>query len=544
MSNDNLIPRIIETIREEPGAWQHYNNLYLVIADMPKGPDKWRHSEELKRLCGEGIADRLPIAPKLSELIRETLLMEAQGLRFDSYMQYVELFREPEKRFWLPRRKQLLPVVEAIQDLIDDKLDTLAISLPPGTGKSTLEIFLHTMLLGAFPDKPSLASGHSGSLTSSIYDGVMEIISDKDEYLWHEVYPDVTQIITNAKEQTIDINKKHRFSSLTCRSLGGSITGATRAEVLLSADDLVSGIEQAMSVGRLEKLWNEYTSDLKTRRKLDCKELHVATRWSVHDVIGRLEVFYAGDDRARFVVIPAVNEKGESNFNYDYGLGFDEAYFEDMRISMDDASFRALFMNEPIEREGLLYQEDELRRYFELPEGEPDAILAVCDTKDTGSDYAMLPVAYVYGDNYYIEDVVYDNGLPEVVDIRLADILVRNKVKMARFESNSAGGKTAEKVQGLVKDRGGVTHITTKFTLTNKQTRIIINSPWVKEKCLFKDRSKYHRNSEYERFVRALCSYTVSGKNANDDAPDGMSMLAEFVESMEGGRVEIFNRFF
>lgn len=87
--------------------------------------------------------------------------MEEQRLRFDSYMQYIELNRDPEKRFWLPRRKQLLPVVEAIQDSIDDKLDILAICLPPGAGKSTLNIFLHSMLIGAFSDRPTFSSGHA-----------------------------------------------------------------------------------------------------------------------------------------------------------------------------------------------------------------------------------------------------------------------------------------------------------------------------------------------------------------------------------------------
>ncbi len=351
-------------------------------------------------------------------------------------------------------------------------------------------------------------------------------------------------IITNAKEQTIDINKKHRFSSLTCRAIGASLTGATRCEKLLTADDLVSGIEEAMSVERLDKLWSAYTNDLKSRKKLGCKELHLATRWSVHDVIGKLEMMYVDDERARFVVMPALNEKGESNFDYKYGVGFDVEYFEDMRNNLDDASFRALFMNEPIEREGLLYHEEELRRYFELPDREPDAVIGVCDTKDKGTDYAFLPVGYVYGEDYYIEDCVCDNGLPEVVDVRLTDILLRHKVKQCRFESNSAGGRVAEKIQADVKARGGITHITTKYTTSNKETKIIVNSAWVKEHCLFKDASKYSRNSEYAKMIRFLCGYTMSGKNKNDDVPDGMAMFAEFAQSLSGNRVEVFKRTF
>ena len=199
-------------------------------------------------------------------------------------------------------------------------------------------------------------------------------------------------------------------------------------------------------------------------------------------------------------------------------------------------------MNEPIEREGLIYLDDELRRYFELPSDEPNAIIGVCDTKDKGTDYAFLPVAYVYGNDYYIDDCICDNSLPDVVDVRLAEILLKNKVKMCRFESNSAGRRVAEKIQNDVKSRGGITNITTKFTTANKETKIIVNSAWVKEHCLFKDESMYRKNSDYGRMINMLCSYTIAGKNKYDDVPDGMAMLAEFAQSMSASKVEVFTR--
>ena len=237
-----------------------------------------------------------------------------------------------------------------------------------------------------------------------------------------------------------------------------------------------------MSKDRLDKKWEAYANDLKSRKKLGAKELHISTRWSVHDVIGRLERQHNGDPKAKFIVIPALDSKGESNFNYDYGVGFDKDFFTQMASSLDDASFRALYMNEPIEREGLLYHFDELRRYFELPKDEkgeliePDAIIGICDPKETGTDYAFLPAAYVYGQDYYIEDCICDNSALEIMDVSMVDILIRHKVKSCRFENNSAGGRTAEKVQERVKERGGITHITTKRTTANKETKIIVNS--------------------------------------------------------------------
>lgn len=538
----DLLEKILGKIKKTPSDAEGYTDLYYMCLETMK-EDEGLAVEYLKILSGL-IESRIPIAgAELRDLflLHKRVLLAAAPHDFESYLLYVEWEREPDKKFYAPRRKVMHPVVEAMQGLIDDKLDLLTISMPPGTGKSTLGIFFLSWVMGKYPDSQSLASAHSGMLTRSFYDGVYQIITDC-EYLWKDVFPGVAMAATNSKEETIDLNKRHRFSTLTCRAINASLTGATRCDKILYADDLCSGIEEAMSKERLDKLWTTYTNDLKSRKKEGAKEIHIATRWSVHDVIGRLEDMYGASDRARFIVLPALDENGESNFDYDYGVGFSKKYFEDMAANLDDASYKALFMNSPIEREGLLYDEDELRRYFDLPAEDPDAVIGICDTKDKGSDYAFLPVVRVYGNDYYIEDCVCDNSLPNIVDARLTEILVRYKVNSCRFESNSAGGRVAEKVQGEVKKKGGITHITTKFTTSNKETKIIVNSAWVKEHCLFKDMSLYKRNSDYGRMMDMLCSYTVAGKNKHDDVPDGLAMLAEYAQSLAGSKVEVFMR--
>lgn len=537
--------KIIEaSIRQKPTI-QGFADQYHFCLEVLKTDIKLsvRYLKRLNDLCEWAMVNTPWSDVEVRELfeLHKKIVLAAAPHDFECYLLYVEWDREPEKKFYLPRRSVLKEVVDAMQDLLDDKLDLLTISMPPGTGKSTLGIFFLSMVMGKYPDNPNLASAHSGLLTRSFFDGALQIITDP-EYLWADVFPGVELAGTNTKEETIDLGKKHRFSTLTCRAINASLTGATRCEKILYADDLVSGIEEAMSKDRLDKLWISYTNDLKSRKKLGAKEIHIATRWSVHDVIGRLEQQYGDDPRARFIVIPALNENGESNFDYDFGVGFDTAYFEDMMVNLDDASFKALYMNQPIEREGLVYNQDELRRYFELPDRDPDGIIAVCDTKDKGSDFAVLPVAYIYGDDYYIDDCVCDNGLPDIVDARLVDILFRHRVKQARFESNSAGGRVAQKVQEQLKSRGGITHITTKFSTANKETKIIINSAWVKEHCLFKDSSLYRRNSEYGKMVDMLCSYTMAGKNKHDDVPDAFAMLADYAQSFTAVSVEVIKR--
>ena len=540
-----LLEKIFEKIKRHPGDILGYEDLYHMCLSSI-GEDNNLAVEYLKKLS-DTIED---VIPKLDDIellqklfgLHKKVLLGAAPYDFESYILYIEWDREPDKRFYPPRRKVLSQVVNALQELADDKLDLLAVSLPPGAGKSTLAIFFLTWLAGKRPNEPKLTGSHSNAFIRGVYDECLRILETNGEYLWHDVFPMVNVSSTNAKDCRIDVDKRQRFETLEFTSIGTGNAGLYRASDLLYCDDLVSGIEVALSKERLDKLWETYTTDLRQRKIGNhCKELHIATRWSVHDVIGRLESQYGNSDRAMFIVIPAMNEDDESNFDYDYGVGFTTRFYREQRDIMDDASWRALYMNEPIEREGLVYHEDELRRYFELP-GEADAIIGVCDTKDKGTDYAFLPVAYVYGNDYYIDDCICDNSLPDVVDVRLAEILLKNKVKMCRFESNSAGRRVAEKIQSDVKSRGGITNITTKFTTANKETKIIVNSAWVKEHCLFKDESMYRKNSDYGRMINMLCSYTIAGKNKHDDVPDGMAMLAEFAQSMSASKVEVFTR--
>nr|DAX51905.1 MAG TPA: Terminase [Caudoviricetes sp.] len=540
-----LLEKIFEKIKRHPGDILGYEDLYHMCLSSI-GEDNNLAVEYLKKLS-DTIED---VIPKLDDIellqklfgLHKKVLLGAAPYDFESYILYIEWDREPDKRFYPPRRKVLRQVVNALQELADDKLDLLAVSLPPGAGKSTLAIFFLTWLAGKRPNEPKLTGSHSNAFIRGVYDECLRILETNGEYLWHDVFPMVNVSSTNAKDCRIDVDKRQRFETLEFTSIGTGNAGLYRASDLLYCDDLVSGIEVALSKERLDKLWETYTTDLRQRKIGNhCKELHIATRWSVHDVIGRLESQYGNSDRAMFIVIPAMNEDDESNFDYDYGVGFTTRFYREQRDIMDDASWRALYMNEPIEREGLVYHEDELRRYFELP-GEADAIIGVCDTKDKGTDYAFLPVAYVYGNDYYIDDCICDNSLPDVVDVRLAEILLKNKVKMCRFESNSAGRRVAEKIQSDVKSRGGITNITTKFTTANKETKIIVNIAWVKEHCLFKDESMYRKNSDYGRMINMLCSYTIAGKNKHDDVPDGMAMLAEFAQSMSASKVEVFTR--
>lgn len=543
LDNETLIKIIFSAIKKEPASVSAYEDLFSLCRGIEEEKFALAHktNNKMRALLAQNF-NRADSATEFFDLYKRSLLFDARE-SFDSYLLYMEINRDTKKRFYQPRRKVLKQVVDALQELDVGELELLAISLPPGSGKTTLAIFYLTWLAGKYPDEPILTGSHSNSLVRGVYDECLRVMDEKGEYLWKDVFPDVKVSNTNAKDCRIDVGKRKRFETLEFTSIGTGNAGLYRASRLLYCDDLVSGVEVAFSKERLDKLWETYTTDLRQRKIGDhCKELHIATRWSVHDVIGRLESRYDGDKRAKFIVIPALDENDESNFDYDYGVGFNTEFYRQQRDIMDNASWKALYMNQPIEREGLLYSADELRRYFELPDGEPDAILSVCDTKDKGTDYCVMPFAYKYGNDYYIDKIICDNSNPEVVEARLSSELVSRKVQMSRFESNSAGGKIAEKVQSEVKKSGGRTKITTKYTTANKETKIIVNSPYVKERFLFKDDSIITNDKEYKKALNFLCSYTMSGKNKHDDVPDAMAMLAEYVQDIGGMKAEVFKR--
>ena len=477
----------------------------------------------------------------------ETLFFDAP-YNFDAFCRYIESEREEDKQFYLPRRKQLYPLASALQDLEMGRLKLLGLSLPPGIGKTALAIFFMCFTSGRHPEMQSIIGSHNIEFVRGVYDEILRILSPKGEYLWHRVFPNVPLAGTNAKDLRIDLGKRKRFQTIELVSIKSGNAGKVRATNLLYCDDLVEGIEQAMNRDRMDALWRSYTIDLKQREQGSAvKELHISTRWSVHDVVGRLEATYGGRPWAKFINVPVENEEtGESNFDYPYGLGYSKSTITELKEAMDASVFKALYLGQPIEYEGQLYAEDELRRYFELPEGEPDAVLAVCDTKTTGADYCVLPVAYQYGNDFFIEDVVCENYAPDVCETSVVQMLLKHNVQNAQFESNVAGGKMAQVVQQRIDEAGGRTHITTKWTQANKETKIQVNAAWVKKHCLFRDSTviKGSEWSEYRLMLRMLTGYTLAGKNKHDDVPDAFAQLALYIDNKASAKLKLQKRWF
>lgn len=462
------------------------------------------------------------------------LLLEAQNKVLDSAFQYLEKKREPKERFYMPRRNQFLKIglTQALQGMIDDKYDILCVSLVPGAGKTTVEKMFHALVAGWFPRDFSLFYSHSGDITRMYYDGVYDIVTNTEEYTWNEIFPDLSVTSTNAKMEQFNVGKYKSFPSVQCTSVGSKNAGKVRASKFLLVDDMIGGIEEAMNPIILDKLWDKYAVDARQRKIQDtdgknCKEIHIATRWSVHDVIGRIQNMYEENPRVKVIAVPDVDPvTGESNFEYEFS-GFTKEFFEDQQLLMDDISYRCLYKQEPIEREGLLFPEDKIRRYLNLPHGEPEIVTGQCDTKGKGTDYFVLPVLQKYGEDYYCVDCVCDNTADyEMQYENAANVLTNNKVQECEFERNAGGDRVAMEVNKRVEAKGWICNITDTPTETNKEARIFQCSNWILQHVIFKDPSLYKPNDPYGVMMSLLKRYSVSGKKQLDDVPDVFSNFA------------------
>lgn len=504
-----------------------------------------KHNKNIRKLAAKyGKEQR---SQELYSLSKLSTLFDAP-YDFDAYMRYVEWDRPSEKKFYLPRRHVLKVLVDDLQDLADGRLDFLGISLPPRVGKSTLCIFFMTWMMGKNPDVANVMSGHSDKLTDGFYRELLSIITDNETYLWKDVFPNSKIVDQSAKNETIDLDSKKRFPTMTCRSIGGTLTGAVEIGTggVLYCDDLIEDLEESLNPDRLQAKYDAYLNQLKDRKKHGAVELMVGTRWNVYDPLGRVQEQYDGNDRYRFRVIPALNEDGESNFEYKFNLGFTTEDFMDIKNSIDDATWNAKYMGTPYIREGLLFPEDELLTYNGvLPDGNP-VVYSVCDVAWGGGDSLSMLFAYVYGDDVYIHDVIFNKGDKEVTRPVVVGRIMQHKPCRVCFEANAGGHEYANIVDDGLRENGFHTNITSrkappmnKSALgSGKMARIIQHAPDIKRFYFIDDK---HRNKEYRAFMREVTTFVQTGKNPHDDACDSLAQLA--FDLYNGiTKVEVFRR--
>ena len=546
MNYEKLSGSIRAVIDRRPGDSGAYSDLFSLCREWETEDFSAAHkvNKELLALSAEQVVRGG--GAKFYEQWRRCLLFEAPH-DFDSFMTYIELDRKPEKRFYAPRKHYLRPMVQGFQDVLDGKLRLLTISMPKRAGKSQTGINFVNMLSGKFPDRSTLMEGTGDDLVKSFYNGCLEYLTVPNEYLFYDVFPDARLIQTNADSKTINLKSKSRFPTIMCRSIDARQVGLSEATNVLYLDDCVEGREEAKNRQRLDDKWEVISGDIMGRAIEGTPMVFTGTRYSLYDPIGRVQEHAQREGWAwRAIEIPALDlVTDESNYEYEREgkKVFTTAYFREQRELLSAEQFESEFQQQPFEAKGLLFNKDELNYFFELPKDrDPDTIIAVGDTAESGSDSTSMPVAMIYGNAVYIVDVVFDDSPAEVTKPECAKCLIENKVASAVFESNNAGQYYARDVDQIIRERGYSVGIRTKRTISNKQTRIEFASDNIKKNFYFKHPSTYKRGSQYWNFMKEVTTYTRSGKVPHDDAPDSLSLLENEIRMLSGGKVEVFKR--
>ena len=546
MNYEKLSGSIRAVIDRRPGDNGAYSDLFSLCREWEIEDFSAAHkvNKELLALSADQVVHGG--GAKFYEQWRRCLLFEAPH-DFDSFMTYIELDRKPEKRFYAPRKHYLRPMVQGFQDVLDGKLRLLTISMPKRAGKSQTGINFVNMLSGKFPDRSTLMEGTGDDLVKSFYNGCLEYLTVPNEYLFYDVFPDARLVQTNADTKTVNLKSKSRFPTIMCRSIDARQVGLSEATNVLYLDDCVEGREEAKNRQRLDDKWEVISGDIMGRAIEGTPMVFTGTRYSLYDPIGRVQEHAQREGWAwRAIEIPALDlVTDESNYEYEREgkKVFTTAYFREQRELLSAEQFESEFQQQPFEAKGLLFNKDELNYFFELPKDrDPDTIIAVGDTAESGSDSTSMPVAMIYGNAVYIVDVVFDDSPAEVTKPECAKCLIENRVASAVFESNNAGQYYARDVDQIIRERGYSVGIRTKRTISNKQTRIEFASDNIKKNFYFKHPSTYKRGSQYWNFMKEVTTYTRSGKVPHDDAPDSLSLLENEIRMLSGGKVEVFKR--
>lgn len=503
-----------------------------VIAD-PEGDHDLAYALKLTNFIKRKIPT-LPSSIVLNQLYWQAMKFEAPH-RFESFLLYMEKNRSPKKRFYQPRAKTLHVVVEDLQDLEDGLIEFYGLSLPPRVGKSTVCIFFLAWCAGRHPDLHNAMGGHSGILAKGFYKEFLNLITSP-EYTYSEIFPNVTLESKSSDEYTVNLNDPDRFATLTCRGIDGTWTGAVdiSAGGYLYVDDLIRDRTESLSPIRLENRYQDYLNVMVDRKNDGAKELMVGTRWCVADPLGRNEEKFKGNPKARFRKIPALNEKDESNFNYDYGLGFSTEYYKNLRDRLDKNEWMAKYQQRPFVREGLIFPIDELEYYNGvLPDGDC-LTAAACDVAWGGGDSLSMPFGKLFGSAddgpIYIPDWIFNKGDKYVTKPLVVAKTLQQKPNMVRFEANNGGDEYADDIDRLLREQGFKTNISwaKASNQVGKMAKIIQYAPDIKRR--FRFLKPELQSGEYKDAMEELGMLTQVGKNEHEDSADGLVQLFQLID--------------
>ena len=531
--------RIINAINKKPACLETLRDLFD-MARVVYEEDQAELSYCLK--LTKYVKQVIPYLGKsdsLNNLYWDILLWEAPNW-FESFLLYMEKNRPYKKKFYEPRMNPLSIVAQDLQDLEDGKYDFYGLSMPPRVGKSTICIFFFAWIIGKRPSSHNAMSGHSGILAERFHNDLIKL-TENEEYTFHEIFPDVNLQRKSSENKELFYDPVESFATTTCRGIDGTWTGAVdiSQDGYLYVDDLVRDRKESLSPRRLEGRYQDYLNILVDRKNDGSRELMVGTRWNVMDPVGRIEKQYKNNPRYKFRKLPALNEKGESNFNYPV-KGFSTKYYQDMKAKLDKNEWMAKFMQDPFVREGLLFPSDGLRYYNGiLPEGD-HRVVGACDVAWGGGDSLSMPIGYEYTNgDVYIPSWIFNKGPKETTVPLVTGKIIGEKLTEIQFEANNGGDMYCDKVSTELEKHNYHCSCSYKKAPGNmeKMTKMVAYSGDVKKHFIFLDPE--HQDQEYSDAMDELNMTVQIGDNEHDDAGDGITQLAIKIYGDVGGPADI-----
>lgn len=476
----------------------------------------------------------------------DALKLESRNV-FESFMLYMEKNRPYKERFYQPRINPLQRVAQGIQDLADDVLDEIFVNCPSRVGKTQIVKMGYLWFGSRNTELSNLYTAYSDKITGGFYDGMYELITDPT-YTYKELFPENVEKkpITDGKDLTIDLVRKKTYPTFTMRSIYGTLNGACDCNGLAVADDLFSGIEEALSIDRQTTVWGKFDNNFMKRLKRKAKLINMGTRWALEDVQGRRKNLLENNEKYKNrrwsgIIIPAIDENEESNFDYPYDLGYSTEDYHMVRASFEEnddmASWFAQCQQDPIERQGALFTIDNMQFFDpdeDFPLEVPDSIFAANDPAYGGGDYVSMPICYQFGNNYYIVDAVYNNGdkdatIPEVTNRMMFHLdMFPRKTAEVHFEETKTTSAYREKCEEIWKKNGYPINATHSAAPTNiaKVDRIKNHAPDIR-RLYFVQMNK--QSKEYRKFFHNILTFKYDGKNKNDDGIDSVAQLCDMI---------------
>lgn len=527
---EEFIELLSQVPEERRWCKEYVQGKYMLMCSHESDGDEEKACEVAKE-----IINNIDLDISDDDIIRTCYDVMARNGDFEAFMIAMEWNRPMSKKFYLPRARLLKKhgLIDALQGLQDDKYDLVVLNMPPRSGKSTLSIFFLAMRAALYPELSILGNGCTTVLTDSFYKEFLNFVTS-DEYRFGEIFPSINIVNKSSEYDYLDFNTEKRFHTVTFRSVDATTTGVAEASNLLYCDDLVKDVETANSKDRLDKLYHTYTGTMKDRKVSrlckdgvyrSCPELHVNTPWSIHDVTSRVikdAEKMENDDRVKIVSVPCWDEQRRSNFEYDYGKGFNTRYYEEMEVAEDPVIFSAKYLMKPIEREGRPFERDSLIYFDELPLDEkgnvkvPDRIVAYNDVSHGGNDYMSMPIAYVYGTDVYIVDVLFMRKFDGDAYSRpkVCEKIINWKIASCGFEKNNGGDFYESLIHEDLVNLGVRCH-TIAFNASTRQSKLdrilscqsdihgdsMLNGTF---RLFFRNPASLQKNSEYMAFLENL----------------------------------------